>query len=205
VAATEDILTLAEGRSALRQGTSTANDTDIALLITASSVAIDRGIGPVVIRTITSDSYDGEERRRQSMIQLRYWPVVTMTTVVEDGTTLAAGDYHVDKEKGQVWRRSGDDDYWWEDGRDNLVFTYTAGRYAATANVDPWYKHGCRLLLRHQWRSEQWNTQGIGATDYEVPQVAFPSFSIPKAVIDWYGPLWRLASRDPSRPTGGFV
>ena len=76
---------------------------------------------------------------------------------------------------------------------------------ASTATVDAWYKHGARLLLRHQWRSEQWNTQGIGATDYEVPQVAFPSFSIPKAVIDWYGPLWRLASRDPSRPTGGFV
>lgn len=201
MAATEDILTLAEGQAALRQGTSTANDTTIALLITASSIAIDRGIGPVVRRTVTADTFDGEG----VFIQLRSWPVTTVTTVVEDGTTLTSDQYLIDYEKGQLYRRNGDYDYPWEIGRDNIEVTYTAGRFASTATVDAWYKHGCRLLLRHQWRSEQWNTQGIGATDYEVPQVAFPSFSIPKAVIDWYGPLWRLASRDPSKPTGGFV
>jgi hypothetical protein len=201
VAQTEDILTLAEGRSALRQGASTANDTDITLLITACSISIDRGIGPVVRRTITADTFDGEG----TFLQLRSWPVVSVTTVVEDGTTLTSDQYLVDYEKGQLYRRDGDYDYPWEIGRDNVEVTYVAGRFASTSTVDAWYKQGCRLLLRHQWRSEQWNTSGIGVTDYEVPQVAYPSFSIPKAVIDWYGPLWRLASRDPSKPTGGFV
>ena len=201
MAQTEDILTLAEGRSALRQGASTANDTEITLLITACSIAIDRGIGPVVRRTITADTFDGEG----TFLQLRSWPVVSVTTVVEDNVTLTSDQYLVDYEKGQLFRRSGDYDYPWEIGRDNITVTYVAGRFASTATVDAWYKQGARLLLRHQWRSEQWNTSGITAQDFEVPQVAYPSFSIPKAVIDWYGPLWRLASRDPSKPTGGFV
>jgi hypothetical protein len=209
VAEAGDILTLAEARAALRQGTSTASDTEIALLVTAASIAIDRGTGPVVTRTITGDTYDGDDDgagHTTSMIQLRYWPVGSVTTVTEDGATLTAvTDYHIDLEKGQLWRRSGDYDWRWECGRDNITVTYTAGRFANTAAVDSWWKQGARLLVRHLWRAEQWNVAGIGPQEFDVPQVAYPTFAIPKAVMDWYGPLWRLSSRDPAEARGGFA
>lgn len=198
-----DILTLAEGKAALRQGTVTANDTDIELLITAASTIIDRGVGPVVQRTITAEAHDGLDRvtgRRPSMVQLEWWPVTSITTVVEDGATLPADAYHADLDRGQVWRRLSDADYPWEDGRGNLVFTYIAGRFANTAAVTPFFKGGARLLLRHLWRSEQWNTAGLGPQEFDVPQVAFPTYAVPKAVADWFGPQWRT-----SRGRGGFV
>jgi hypothetical protein len=196
-----DILTLVEAKAALRQGDATANDTEIELLVTATSTVIDRGVGPVVRRTVNAETHDGEGH----MTQLREWPVTTVTTVTEDGITLPTTAYHVDLEKGQVWRRLSDWDYPWEIGRDNISVTYVAGRFATTASITPFYKAGARLLLRHLWRSEQWNAMGIGPQEYDVPQVAFPTFAIPKAVADWFGPSWRLSGRDPSKPRGGFV
>lgn len=191
-----DILTLAEGKAALRQGTVTANDTDIELLITAASTIIDRGVGPVVRRTITNEVHDGEGQ----MLQLEWWPVSTVTTVIEDGITLAPSAYHADLDRGQVWRRLSDWDYPWEVGRANVAFTYIAGRFANTAAVTPFFKAGARLLLRHLWRSEQWNVTGLGPQEFDVPQVAFPTYAVPKAVADWFGPQWRE-----SRGRGGFV
>lgn len=203
-----DILTLSEAKAALRQGTSTASDAEIALIVTAASAVIDRGIGPVVRRTITGETHDGQQwggGRRDRMVQLRSWPVVSVATVTEDGIALPAPAWHLDAEKGQLWRRTVDRDYPWEDGRDNIAVTYIAGRFATTANVDALHKQGARLLARHLWRAEQWNVSGLGAADFDAPQVAFPSFAIPKAVIDWFGPSWRLSSRDPAKARGGFV
>lgn len=201
MADTLDVLTLAEGYACLRQGSSTANATTITYLITAVSRRLDRGVGPIVRRTLTAETYDGEG----TFIQLASWPVSSVTTVTEDGTTLTSDDYYIDSEKGLLYRIQGDYDYRWELGRDNVEVTYIAGRYASTATVDEDYKQGARLMLRHLWRSEEWNVNGLGVQDFDVPQVAFPSFSVPKAVIDWFGPLWRESSRDTAKARGGFV
>lgn len=205
MADTLDILTLAEAQSCLRQGSSTANDTTIALLVTAVSRRIDRAIGPVVTRTLTAETYDGVG----TFIQLLSWPVSSVTTVVEDGTTLTTDDWYIDKEKGLLYRQNNGLDWSWahtvSNHRDTVAVTYVAGRYADTASVDAYYKEGARLMLRHLWRSEEWNVNGLGVQDFDVPMVAFPSFSVPKAVIDWFGPLWRESSRDTAKARGGFV
>lgn len=201
MADTLDVLTLAEGYACLRQGSSTANATTITYLITAVSRRLDRGVGPIVRRTLTAETYDGEG----SFIQLKSWPVTSVTTVTEDAVTLTSDDYYIDTEKGLLYRIQGDYDYVWKCGRDNIEATYIAGRYASTATVDEDYKQGARLMLRHLWRSEEWNVNGLGVQDFDVPQVAFPSFSVPKAVIDWFGPLWRESSRDTAKARGGFV
>ena len=201
MADTLDVLTLAEGYACLRQGSSTANATTIAALITAVSRRLDRGVGPIVRRTLTAETYDGEG----TFIQLAHWPVTSVTSVVEDGTTLTSDDYYIDTEKGLLYRIQGEFDWRWEIGRDNVEVTYIAGRYASTATVDEDYKQGARLMLKHLWRAEEWNVNGLGVQDFDVPQVAFPSFSVPKAVIDWFGPLWRESSRDTAKARGGFV
>lgn len=205
MADTLDVLSLAEGYACLRQGSSTANATTIEFLVTAVSRRLDRGVGPIVTRTLTSETYDGVG----TFIQLQSWPVSSVTTVVEDGTTLTTDDWYIDKEKGLLYRQSNGLDWTWSHStsnrRDTVAVTYVAGRYANTAAVDHLYKEGARLMLRHLWRSEEWNVNGMGVQDFDVPQVAFPSFAVPKAVIDWFGPLWRESSRDTAKARGGFV
>lgn len=191
MAATNDLITLAEGRSALNQGSQTANNTEITALITAVSVRIDssgEGVGPVVIRTVTSETHDG----RGCTVQLDEWPVDSVTTVTEDGTVLDSDQYLIDKTTGELHRRDGDYDYRWEPGRATVVVTYEAGRVANTAAVGLHYKQGAYLLLKHMWRAEQWNTTGFtGGGEFDTPQVAYPSFGIPNAVTDWFGGKWR--------------
>jgi hypothetical protein len=130
---------------------------------------------------------------------LRLWPVVAVTSVIEDGTTLASTDYLCDYEKGQLWRRAGTWDYPWYVGRDNVQVGYRSGRFSATSTVSERYKQGAYLMLTHLWRSRQWNTSGITSTDFAVPQVAFPAYSVPNAVVEWFGLEWRDARR------GGFA
>lgn len=210
MAATLDVLTLAEARTALRQGAGTANDTVIANLVTAASLRLDQGVGPIVTRTIVGDTYDGLSAewapgRGGSIIQLRSWPVGTVTTVTEDGVTLADTGWYIDTETGQLFRILGRVDYPWSAGRDNVAVTYTAGRFTDTASVDWFYKEGAVLLLRHLWGSEQWAPPSTAAAEFDAPQVRYPSFAVPRAVIDWFGPLWRQSSRDTAEPRGGFV
>jgi len=189
MAVVTDVVTLAEARTALNQGSQTANDTEIAALVTAVSESLDSddGIGPTVIRDIAEETYDG----RGTAIQLNHYPVFAITSVTEDGTALTATDYHCDTETGTLYRRSGDYDTTWEVGRDNVAVVYRAGRVASTALVTERTKQGASMILKHLWRSEQWNISGVGDANFEVPQVAFPAFAIPNAVREWFGGEWR--------------
>lgn len=190
-----DILTLAEARTALNQGTQTSNDTEIAAIVTAISERLDDnedGLGPVIIRQLPQQTYDGAG----TCIQLTSWPVHSVSAVTEDGTALAVADYHIDTEKGLLYRQSGDYDKAWCVGRDNIAVTYKAGRYASTETVPEKFKQGARLFLKHQWAAEQWGQETIG--EFDVPQVRFPAFAVPNAVREWFGASWRGKK-------GGFV
>jgi len=185
-----DVLTLDEGRAALRQGSSvTSDDGLIAAWITAVSIRLDAsdGVGPIVSRIITDETHDGGG----SYGQLDHRPALSISAVTEDTTALTAAQYHLDTEKSLLYRQDGEYDDYWCAGRDNIKTTYTAGRYASTELVDEFFKRGATLLLKHLWRSEQWNAQGITTTDFDVPQVAYPAFGIPNAVVEWFGSSWR--------------
>lgn len=205
--ATLDVITLAEAKVALHMGATTANDTELTAMITAISQRLDLAVGPIVTRTVTAETYDGSDTlggthgvSRASMIQLKSWPCTAVTTVVESGTTLTVTtDYVADLEKGQLWRRIGAWDYLWRYGRDNIAVTYTAGRFANTAAVDEWYKQGAYLMLQHHYRARQWNVGPLGGGDFQVPQIAFPAYSVPNAVVEWFGTEWRDTKR------GGFA
>lgn len=209
--AATDVLTSAEAKAVLRQGASTANDTEITALITAVSERLDKAVGPIVTRTITADTYDGtvsgrgvysprgDWDTRGVVIQLRSWPVGAITTVTENGTTLASTEYYIDAEIGQLYRLASGHDYPWSPGRDNIAVTYTAGRYADTASVAARYKQGAIMLLQHLWRTRTWSTTGVGTGDFQVPTVAFPAYGIPNAVAEWFGGEWREHKR------GGFA
>ena len=193
MADTRDILTLAEARAAIDIGASdTSHDTVLAAVITAMSYRFDDEFGPVVVRTITSEAHDGGSDR----VVLRYRPVSSVTTATEyDGTTAQVLTAETNSTKpdnayllerggksGILRRRSANADARFPSGRQNVVVTYVAGRFASTSVVDQRFKDAARVALVNRW--QHYLTSVEGADEYDVPRSSFPTFAIPRFVVE---------------------
>lgn len=163
--ADNDILTLAEARTAVNLGTNTNQDTQLEQFLTGISQRIDILCGPVVIRTVTNERHDGGVER----IFLDETPVSTVATVVEwrhttsnsltaeSDSSKPADAYLLDNTENlyYIWRRSGGSDARFPEGRRNVVVTYDAGRAADTASVDDKFQVAASSILRRLWKREQ--------------------------------------------------
>ena len=193
MADTRDILTLAEGRAAIDLGAQdTSHDTVLAAVITAMSYRFDDEFGPVVVRTITGETHDGGYDR----VMLRYRPVSSVTTVTEyDGTTAQVLTAETNASKpdsayllerggrsGVMRRRGGNADARFAAGRQNVVVTYIAGRFASTSTVDQRFKDAARVALVNRW--QHYLTSIDSADEYDVPRSSFPTFAIPRFVVE---------------------
>lgn len=191
MADTLDLLSLDEGKRALNIPLAdTTQDVEVASFITAVSRRIDDMCGPVVVRAITGEVHTGGS----GMLFPRYAPVATITSLVEyTGTTAAtlaaetnstktASDYLLGADGYVVYRRASGGDSIFPVGRSNVVITYTAGRHANTAAVDPLFKQAAAIFLSHLWKFEQ----GQGSTTFggAGEGLGIPSFGTPNAVRD---------------------
>jgi hypothetical protein len=193
MADTLDVLTQAEAEQEIGLQ-SDQYPTEVASLVTAVSRRLDSLCGPIVQRTVTDEVYSGGR-----YLFLRYRPVASVTTVVEyaytTGTTLTAetnlskstDNYHFDPRLGVIYRRSGGADIPFTAGRENIVVTYVAGRYATTASVDARFKQAARICIKHLWNNEKaTGTQTFGSTlGYdETIGLRVPTFAIPRAAVE---------------------
>lgn len=188
--ATNDVITLSEAKQhlSIMGNSAPAEDAVLATYITAVSLRLDDLCGPIVIRTVSSESHDGGEYE----IFLRKAPVATVTSVVEYNQTTATSltaetnaaktgnDYLVDLPTGKLIRRTNGVDYRFNIGRKNIVVTYTAGRAASTSAVDSKFKLAAGMMLAHLWRREQ----GLGSETFGPFEVnaGVPAFAVPRAV-----------------------
>lgn len=197
-----DILTPDEARQFLGRGLQDSNLAEILeLAITATSRKLDESIGPVVtggtVGTITGELHSGGG----TCVWLDDAPLVSVVQVVEyDGTTAGTltaetnsskpdAAYHIDTTSGKLLRRSGGGTTYFPCGLDNIYVTYVRGRYATTADVDPRYKFGAGMMLKANWRMFESAAATMG--EFDVPHASFPSFSVPKAVKEFFGAEWR--------------
>jgi hypothetical protein len=158
--ATTDVLSTAEALAAVNLSTESTGR--LTLLVSAVSQQLDELCGPVVQRTITSESYDGGEDE----LYLLQRPVVSVTGVTEYRNTTAQAlaaesntsktgyDYVLEEEWGVLRRRSSNQDAPFPAGRRNVVVTYVAGRATNTAAVDAKFKQAAAMMLRNLWVSE---------------------------------------------------
>lgn len=104
-------------------------------------------------------------------IHLRNVPVVSVTSVVENGATIT--DYVVDKRAGILRRGSTVTEYDWADSFQGIVVTYVAG--PADGVVPANILQGCRLLLQHQWQTQRGGQNGrnVGSADEYDPALGF--------------------------------
>lgn len=83
---------------------------------------------------------------------LKQQPVVSVTSIVEDGVTLTAGtDYVIDTSIGIAYRGSNLSPLYWHAGSDNIVVTYIAGE----VNPSPTAQLLVKELTRHLWRTQR--------------------------------------------------
>lgn len=192
--AATDLLSEAEG---LEVVAGPGVDTSIlAATIEAVSGRIDVLAGPVVQRDVTDERH--VDTAGCPSLELRSWPVVDIdscaeydsggssTTLLEETVDTKPGDaFRLDPIRteadlglfGPMLRRRSS-------GRvatfaDEVLVSYTAGRFANTAAVEERYKEAARITLASLWRRI---AMGVGKVDeYDVPIYPFPGFAVPNA------------------------
>jgi hypothetical protein len=183
------LLTAAELRAAI--GVTNGNqDTALAVIETRVAASIARVCrvpqGGVRVPTLRSETLTEVFRLNASVCELRLSrrPIVSITSVVEDGTALDADDYETDDAAGLLRRLDGNDSpSRWASAKITVV--YVAGwatvpddlKLAAAKYVNALYQAGTRdANLRHE------EIPGVRTVDYWVPDSGEPA--IPPEVID---------------------
>jgi hypothetical protein len=180
--AATDLLTPSEARSAVNlPGGDTSHDVDLQLYITGISGRVDAICGPVVERTVSSEKHNGgrskillDVQHVASVTSVSEWSNTTETALTEESNTTKPTSgflLHTVTPYDWIIRRSGNSDASFPSGRNNVVVTYEAGRYADTAAVDETFKLAASSILRRIWKREQssWSQTTDFFADTEQP------------------------------------
>ena len=133
----------------------TSKDELLELLIDAATTAAEEYLGRYIIaRQISQEPYDCTNSKSK-YLQLKQYPVTTVTAILEDGETLNTSDLQIDKSNGIIKRKI----FW----KGAVLVTYTAGIASATVNVPK----NLQLAI-WQWVSFLLNTQGAQGIDSET-------------------------------------
>ena len=133
----------------------TSKDDLLELLIETATNAAEEYLGRyIVARQISQEPYDCTNSKSK-YLQLKQYPVSTLTAVVQNGETLDTSALTLNSSDGILKRRI----FW--DGA--VLVTYTAGIASATANVPK----NIQLAI-WQWVACILNTQGAQGIDSET-------------------------------------
>jgi hypothetical protein len=173
------IIGLADARAALNTATSSrVNDDEIRGYIVTAGIVIEYLAGAASSLTQTKvESRDGGHMA----IGLYQMPT-TITTVVENGTTLAATDYYLDS-AGTLWRGAYRGAGTWSSiGR--VVVTYTTGSGVLAENV----KLAAAHLVRHWWNQSQQSYRPYMGAIEEPTTTMVAGYAVPNFVVDLLAP-----------------
>lgn len=178
--AATDVVTVAETKLQLNM-TDTTSDVELAVFISAASEAIEDYVGAVVNRTVTEVHDGGRDR-----VLLSKLPVVSITSVTDNGTVLAASAYKVDAPSGVLTRVAGRGTYPFNPGVQSLSVVYVAGRAASTTAAPNRYKMAALIIIQHLWETQRPAAAGPfnqGSDDFD-PRY---TYSIPRRALELLG------------------
>jgi hypothetical protein len=153
------------------------DDARLIRLIDQASDAIERHCARRLARESVVETF--RPARCLAALLLERIPVATLTSIVEDGTTLTVDeDFEADLRQGMLWRLSGDERVDWTAAK--VVVSYAAGYVPAdqdASDVPPALSLACRRLVVAEYhgsardgsvRSER--QEGVGSVDYFAGQ-----------------------------------
>lgn len=163
--------------------------------ITQASAAIVSWCGRVFAREVVSEVWRLDADTQP--LSLARYPVVTITSVIEDGTTLAGSDYELDADAGMLWRLASDERAAWRARK--ITVAYTAGyllpgQVGRTLPAD--VERACILMVAAQYNAQGRDpmlrsdgAQGIGQVSYLDPRAGMEAMPPQAAAL-----LWRYRS-----------
>lgn len=166
----------------------TSDDEELRHFIDVVSDFAEASLGWAARRQDVVDVRDGGS----SGILLPTFPVLSVTSVTENGTTLSASDYALDAEAGLLTRLSST--YvpgTWAAGYRNITVTYVAGQAAPPE----WFRHGALVMVDHLWATQRGNNGPAGRAGADDLVIPGSTYTLPNRVAE----LWRLA------PSVGFA
>jgi len=173
------IISLAEGKSHLRMPVDeTTHDEDLMSFIWAATGVVELYVGAVVRRTHTQ-TFDGTG---QSRLLLSHIPVLSITSVTEDGTTVDPSGYKINKPAGVLVRVAGSADYAWRPGVQNVDVVYVAAR----SDVEESWRLAAKIIVKHMWETQRAAAPGPmtqGNEDFD-PRY---TYSIPRRALELLG------------------
>lgn len=145
-AASRALVSLADAKRHLNiAAANTAHDAELREHIETTTDVIEDIIGPVVRRTVT-EMFSG---RGTAALVLSYIPVISVTSVTEDGSTVAASGYSLGGD-GVLKRVVGYQSAGWRYGVNNITAVYVAGRVVLRASI----REASLELLRANFRPQ---------------------------------------------------
>ena len=162
----------------------TTDDAELSRTLLVATEMAERHCNRALRRKTVTDTFDGDT----DALLLRNAPVLSVTSVVENGTTLSATDYTLDASAGILYRGSSTACFEWLDGRQVVTVTYVAGY----TNPPQIAQQAVLELTRHLWQTQRGNvalpTLG-GVDDYTYAANSGQAWSLPNRVRELLAPL----------------
>lgn len=171
------IISLADARDVLNLAAdNTTHDEELRFYIRSATEVIESIVGAVLVRTVEDTATGGG-----TTLALSTAPVVSVTSVTEDGTALSAGDWSLDAERGLITRMSGNVADVWSNARHRgITVTYRAGRPDIPANI----LDAAREYLKHRWQqSQQGKRPSFGGAE-AGDMMPGSGYAIPRRVLE---------------------
>jgi hypothetical protein len=163
---------------------STGDDDEILDFVRATTAVCERYVG-AISRTAHTETFDGGK----TAVLLGFYPVLTVTSVTENGTTLGAGDYTITAASGVLGRVNGYSPWLFLPGVKNVTVAYVAGTTATAANVG----QAARIILQHMWETQRPAGGGPFSQQGEEFDPRY-LYSIPRRALELLGePIGGLA------------
>jgi hypothetical protein len=164
------VLSVAEVKAHLNV-TDYADDSEILAFIDAAVGIAEGVVGSIENRTVTETHNGG-----RATVCLNVPPVVSVSAVTENGTSVAASGWDVST-NGVLTRTSGYSTGVFTSGFNNVSVTYVSGRSSIPADL----RHALKELVRHLWETQRGSTTRKRSGDDYQPGAGF---SLPNRVAE---------------------
>lgn len=159
--------------------TDTSHDEELRRAIAGASAVVEGIVGAVARRTFT-EVFSG---RGGARVYLSLAPAISVTTVVEDGATLAAATYSLNAARAVLTRVGGG----WAAGPNNVAVTYVVGRPVVADNILDGTKDLIRVNFRPQLGGNRSPFDTVGPQPAEPGQMRL-GFFVPNTVMERLNP-----------------